>query len=142
MLNTYTNTSLAVVADTPITFNNNNILTTCGPVSHAAGTASVSLNATGYYVVSFNGDAAITDSTAGNVTVQLYANGEPYNGAEATYYSSTANEDGNLSFTTIVRVLPNCCAVRDNNPMTLTVVNTGLAATFTNASLTVYRLRG
>lgn len=142
MLNTYTNTSQEIAENSPILFNNNNILTTCGPISHSAGTASISLNGTGYYFITFNADAAITDTTAGDVSAQLYLNGEAYNGAEATFYSATAGEDGNISFSTIVHVLPNCCAIRNNNPLTLTVVNTGLAATYTNVSLTVYRLRG
>lgn len=139
MLNTYTNTSLAVATDAPITFNNNAIHT-CGPVSHAAGTPSIVLSGTGHYLVAFNGSAAITDTTAGNISVQLYVNGEAYPGAQGTIYSATADQDGNINFITLVRVLPNCCAIRDNSPLTLTVVNTGLAATFTNAALTVMRV--
>lgn len=142
MLNTYTNSSLEVAANAAISFNNNSVITTCGPVSHSAGTSTVSLNASGYYYVSFSGSAAITDTTAGNVTATLYLNGEEYEGATSTIYSATAGQDGNLGFSTIVRVLPNCCAIRDNLPLSLTVVNTGLAATYSNVELTVFRLRG
>lgn len=140
MLNTYTNTSQAVAVNGTLTFNNTAV-SACQFVHHTAGSASTALTGTGYYLVVFNADAAITDSTAGNVTAQLQVDGTTYPGAEATFYSSAATDIGNISFTTLVKVQPNCCAISTNNPKTLTVINTGLAATYTNASLTIYRVR-
>ena len=140
MLNTYTNTSQAVAVNETLTFNNTAI-SACQFVRHTAGSASIAITGTGYYLIIFNADAAITGSTAGNVTAQLEVDGTVYPGAEATFYSTAATDIGNLSFATLVKVQPNCCAVSNNIPKTLTVVNTGLAATYTNAALTVYRVR-
>lgn len=140
MLNTYTNTAQTTNANAVITFNNNAI-SACRFVNHSAGSGTISLTGAGYYLVIFNADAAITDSTAGNITAQLYLNGTAYPGATATTYSSATTDIGNISFATLVRVLPNCCAISSNLPQNITINNTGLAANYSNASLTVYRVR-
>lgn len=106
-----------------------------------AGTGSVALQGTGYYLITVNADAANTTATAGNITLQLYTNGVAYAGAEATQTSESTTDIAHLSFTTLVRVLPNCCAITNNNPLTLTVVNTGIAATVSNAAITVVKVK-
>jgi hypothetical protein len=60
----------------------------------------------GYYSV----DCSVTlEPTAiGNVSAQLYVNGEAYPGAQATGYSATAGNPVNLSFPAVVR-LYGCC---------------------------------
>lgn len=67
-------------------------------------------------------------------------NGNVYAGAEATQTSESTTDVANLSFTALIRVLPNCCAIDDNLPTTLTLVNTGIAATISNVAMTVVRL--
>lgn len=62
-------------------------------------------------------------------------------GAEATQTSESTTDIAHLSFTTLVRVLPNCCAITNNNPLTLTVVNTGIATTVSNAAMTVVKVK-
>lgn len=76
----------------------------------------------------------------GDVTVQLNGNGSAIPGAISTVNSTAATDIGNLSFTAIVRVLPNCCAIQSNSPLTLTVENTGVEATYSNAAITITRL--
>ena len=103
-----------------------------------AGTPSIQLKRPGYYMVHFNASAAAT--ATGDVTVQLNGNGSAIPGAISTVNSTAATDIGNLSFTAIVRVLPNCCAVQSNSPLTLTFVNTGVEAAYSNAAVTITRL--
>lgn len=113
MLYTYSITAQTVAADANLNFNINGVRTGC-TVSHSAGTPSIQLNRPGYYMVHFNASAAAT--ATGDVTVQLNGNGSAIPGAISTVNSTAATDIGNLSFTAIVRVLPNCCAVQSNSP--------------------------
>lgn len=137
MVNSYTNTSLAVITNEAITFNNNSIQTGC-TVTHSAGSATFALNKPGFYFVTFNGVAAATEA-AGDITVQLQQNGVNVSGALTTASSTTALTDiESLSFSTIIQVKPSCCAV-DNN-VNLTLVNTGVPATFSNVNVVITKL--
>ena len=140
MLYAYSNTDQTVAINGILTFANNGV-NTCNCVSHAAGTGSVALQGTGYYLITVNADAANTTATAGNITLQLYTNGVAYAGAEATQTSESTTDIAHLSFTTLIRVLPNCCVITNNNPLALTVVNTGIAATVSNAAITVVKVK-
>lgn len=136
MVNSYTNTSLAVITNEAITFNNNFIQTGC-TVTHSAGSATFALNKPGFYFVTFNGIAAT--EAAGDITVQLQQNGVNVPSALTTASSTTALTDiENLSFSTIIQVKPSCCAV-DNN-VNLTLVNTGVPATFSNVNVVITKL--
>lgn len=137
MLYTYSITAQTVAADANLNFNINGVLTGC-TVSHSAGTPSIQLKRPGYYMIHFNASAAAT--ATGDVTVQLNGNGSAIPGAISTVNSTAATDIGNLSFTAIVRVLPNCCAVQSNSPLTLTFVNTGVEAAYSNAAVTITRL--
>lgn len=137
MLYTYSITAQTVAADANLNFNINGVRTGC-TVSHSTGTPSIQLNRPGYYMVHFNASAAAT--ATGDVTVQLNGNGSAIPGAISTVNSTAATAIGNLSFTAIVRVLPNCCAVQSNSPLTLTFVNTGVEAAYSNAAVTITRL--
>lgn len=139
MLYTYSNTDQTVAVNGVVALGNNGV-STCGCIYHTAGTGSVSLQRAGYYRITVNADAANTTATAGNITLQLYSNGTAYAGAEATQTSESTTDVANLSFTALIRVLPNCCAIDNNLPTTLTLVNTGIAATISNVAMTVVRL--
>lgn len=139
MLYTYSNTDQTVAVNGVVALGNNGV-STCGCISHSAGAGSVSLQRAGYYRITVNADAANTTATAGNITLQLYSNGTAYAGAEATQTSESTTDVANLSFTALIRVLPNCCAIGNNLPTTLTLVNTGIAATISNVAMTVVRL--
>lgn len=137
MVNSYTNTSLAVLTNEAIIFNNNSIQTGC-TVTHSTGSATFALNKPGFYFVTFNGIAAATEAI-GDVTVQLQQNGVNVPGALTTAALTTALTDiESLSFSTIIQVKPSCCAV-DNN-VNLTLVNTGVPATFSNVNVVITKL--
>lgn len=137
MVNSYTNTSLAVITNEAITFNNNSVQTGC-TVTHLAGSATFALNKSGFYFVTFNGVAAATEAV-GDITVQLQQNGVNVPGALTTVASTAALTDiESLSFSTIIQVKPSCYAV-DNN-VNLTLVNTGVPATFSNVNIVITKL--
>jgi hypothetical protein len=136
MLSSYTNTLQSLGVDELLSFATNRILTGC-TVTHSEGTTSFRLNKPGYYFVVFNGDAATT-ATAGEVVIELLMNGVSVPGASATNYSAAAVNVQNLSFSTIIKVPPSCACV--DNSTTLTLQNSGVAADYTNANITITKL--
>lgn len=136
MLDTYTPTSQSISADTPINFDivRHN---TCNFIQHVAGTPTITLRAPGYYFVSFNGVASATDTATDPIVVQLTNNGANVPGGITSALSSAANTPTALSFTTVVKVLPSCCAV--DNTTSLQIVNSGIEALFTNVELVIRR---
>ena len=138
MINSYTNTTLAVLTNEALNFNINSVKTGC-TVTHSPGSTTFSLNKPGFYFVTFNGAGAATGATVGNIVVQLQQNGVDIPGALASAESTTALTDvKNLSFSTIIQVKPSCCAV-DNN-VNLTFVNTGIPTTFSNINVAITKL--
>lgn len=138
MINSYTNTSLAVLTNETLNFNINSIKTGC-TVTHSPGSTTFSLNKPGFYFVTFNGVGAATDTPVGNIIVQLQQNGVNVPGALTSAASTTALTDvESLSFSTIIQVKPSCCAV-DNN-VNLTFVNTGIPTTFSNINVAITKL--
>lgn len=137
MVNSYTNTAQAVATDSLLSFATNNVLTGC-TVSHSAGSTSFVLRRPGFYYISFTGTGAITGTTAGAVTINLLKNGTALPGATATQESASTTDLRTINFSTIVQVLPSCCAV--NNTTTLTFQNAGLDATFSNVNVVITKL--
>jgi len=138
MINSYTNTTLAVLTNEALNFNINSVKTGC-TVTHSPSSTTFSLNKPGFYFVTFNGVGAATGATVGNIVVQLQQNGVNVPGALASVESTTALTDvKNLSFSTIIQVKPSCCAV-DNN-VNLTFVNTGIPTTFSNINVVITKL--
>ena len=91
---------------------------------------SIVLGASGYYHVSVN--ATFTAPVAGDVTFELRQDNLPVSGGTATETITTATtENRSISFEAIVRVP--CYAA----PVTLSVVNTGVAITTSNISVSV-----
>lgn len=136
MINSYTTTTQTLAPNALVTFANDKIKTGY-TVTHAAGSTTFTLNKPGYYFITFNADATTSD-VAGNVTLGLYQNGTAILGAEATNYAAAAVNIGNMAFSAIVQVRPSCCAV--SNTTNLTVVNTGVEATVTNANIVITKL--
>ena len=139
MIYSYSTSDQTVAVNATILFEDNGVVSgRCS--THAAGTGSFALNGPGYYLVHFNGDVAAP--VAGDVTAQLYVNGDLYEGAEATTTITTATtEIQNIGFNALVRVLPNCCAVDTNFPAYLTIRNTGVEATYSNVGFTIVKVR-
>jgi hypothetical protein len=135
MINSYSLISQTVAVDGTLNFDTTRVLTGC-TVKHADGTPTFTLTKPGYYFVTFDG--TITDTAAGIVTVQLLNGGVAVPGAEASITNAAVTDERSFSFTTIVRVLPSCCAI--DNTTTLTVANTGIAATYSVANINITKL--
>lgn len=134
MINSYINTSKIVASEGVITFDINRVLTGC-TVTHVEGTPSFKLNKPGYYFVSFNADVS---GATGEVVVQLLSNETSIPGAEGSVSLAAVTDVSNLNFSTIVKVLPSCAVI--DNLQTLTFLNAGVDATFTNANVVITKL--
>lgn len=106
-------------------------------IDFTPGSTQVTLSKAGLYLVSFDA-FGIESGTAGNLVAQLYNNGKAVEGAIDSSTSASATEVGNLHFSTIIEVLPNCCAVR--NTANLSVKNTGVGVVYGNANLSIVKL--
>lgn len=135
MVDSYTNTSVAVASSSAIPFNTNRYLTGCG-TCHTAGSPTITIKKPGYYLVNFNGD--LSAASTGLLQTQLQVNGDLVPGARSSTTLATAGNIEALSFSTIVRVLNSCNCI--DNTANISVINTGLASTFTNAEINVIRL--
>lgn len=134
MISSYSITSQAVAADGTLNFDTTRVLTGC-TVKHADGTPTFTLTKPGYYFVTFDG--VISGTTAGTVTVELL-NGTDAVPAALASTTVAADDVATLNFTTIVRVLPSCPSI--DNTTKLSVVNTGVATTFTTANINITKL--
>ena len=134
MINSYTITNQSVAIDDTLNFNVTRILTGC-TVKHVDGSASFTLTKPGYYYVTFNAD--ILGTAAGNVTAELINGSVAVPGATATT-TIAIGETESIAFATIIRVLPSCAAI--DNTTTLTILNTGVEVTYTNANINITKL--
>lgn len=133
MISSYNITTQLVAVDGLLTFTTDRILTGCTVTRNGQ---TFQLNKPGYYYVSFNADAS--SATVDAITVELQNNGIIVPGATATITPAVANDVMNLAFATIIKVPPSCCAI--DNTANLTLVNTGVAATFTNVNINITKL--
>ena len=134
MISSYNNTSQEVAINGLLTFTTDRILTGCTATRNGQ---TFQLNKPGYYYVTFNADGAAT-TAVGDIVVVLQNNGIAVPGAIATFTTTVADDATNLAFSTIIRVPPSCCAV--DNTANLTLVNTGVAATYTNVNINITKL--
>ena len=134
MISSYSIISQAVAADGTLNFDTTRVLTGC-TVKHADGTPTFTLTKPGYYFVAFDG--VISGTTAGTVTVELL-NGADAIPAALASTTIAVGDEATLNFTTIVRVLPSCPSI--DNTTKLSVANTGVATTFTNANINITKL--
>ena len=134
MISSYNNTAQEVAINGLLTFTTDRILTGCTATRNGQ---TFQLNKPGYYYVTFNADGAAT-TAVGDIVVVLQNNGVTVPGAIATFTTTVADDATNLAFSTIIRVPPSCCAV--DNTANLTLVNTGVAATYTNVNINITKL--
>ena len=134
MISSYNNASQDVAINGLLTFTTDRILTGCTATRNGQ---TFQLNKPGYYYVTFNADGAAT-TAVGDIVVVLQNNGVAVPGAIATFTTTVADDATNLAFSTIIRVPPSCCAV--DNTANLTLVNTGVAATYTNVNINITKL--
>ena len=114
----------------------NKIKKVAGVNQTPVGSPTVTLRKTGYYLVNFSG--VLSAASTGLVSTQLYNNGVAIPGALSSITIDTAGSLKNVSFSTVVRVLNSCACI--DNTANLTVVNTGLEATYSDAEITIVRL--
>lgn len=132
LINVATTSSTAVVTGGPLPLAT--IVRRRGNDVNLSGNA-VAITDTGsnYYLVTVT--ATFTAPVAGVVKLDLQQNGTNVTGATASTTITTAStEVRSLSFTAIVRTF-NCCGIDS-----LSVVNTGVGATFTNIAMQVEKL--
>lgn len=134
MISSYNNTTQEVAINGLLTFTTDRILTGCTATRNGQ---TFQLNKPGYYYVTFNADGAAT-TAVGDIVVVLQNNGIAVPGAIATFTTTVADDATNLAFSTIIRVPPSCCAV--DNTANLTLVNTGVATTYTNVNINITKL--
>ena len=134
MISSYNITSQTVSTNGILAFTTDRILTGCTATRNGA---TFQLNKPGYYYVTFNADAAATE-TLGVLSMELQNNGVAVPGAEASSTTTVAGNISNYAFSTIIRVLPSCCAV--NNAVNLTIANTGVDATYSNININITKL--
>ena len=134
MISSYNITSQAISTNGILAFTTDRILTGCTATRSGA---TFQLNKPGYYYVTFNADAAATE-TLGVLSMQLQNNGVAVPGAEASSTTTVAGNISNYAFSTIIRVPPSCCAI--DNTASLTVVNTGIDATYSNVNINITKL--
>lgn len=134
MISSYNITAQDVAVNGLLTFSTDRILTGCTATRNGQ---TFQLNKPGYYYVTFNADGAAT-TAAGDIVVALQSNGVAVPGAIATFTVAAADDAVNLAFSTIIKVPPSCCAV--DNAVSLTLVNTGVAATYTNVNINITKL--
>ena len=134
MISSYNITTQEVAINGLLTFTTDRILTGCTATRNGQ---TFQLNKPGYYYVTFNADGAAT-TAVGDIVVVLQNNGVAVPGAIATFTTTVADDATNLAFSTIIRVPPSCCAV--DNTANLTLVNTGVAATYTNVNINITKL--
>ena len=135
MIYSYTNTDQAVVTDGGLVYNVDEIKTGC-TVAHTAGTSPFTLNRPGYYYVTVTAVAGAT--TTGDVQLTLYNKSTPVDGALATANSTGLDNVVDLTLNAIIKVLPSCCAI--DNTAILTVVNTGVDATYSNTTISITKI--
>ena len=133
MISSYNITTQLVAVDGLLTFTTDRILTGCTVTRNGQ---TFQLNKPGYYYVTFNADTSA--ATVDAITVELQNNGIAVPGATATTTPAVANDVMNLAFATIIKVPPSCCAI--DNTANLTLVNTGVATTFTNVNINITKL--
>lgn len=104
-----------------------------GPNLNLAGNA-IQVAGAGYYEINASITAAPT--AAGDVTVTVYKDGTPLQGATATGTAAAADDFVNLSISYIVREFCSCCDGLTN----LTFVLTGVDSSITNIAITVEKL--
>ena len=130
--------STTIASGSPINLGVIDRRATCGDCNPFSTTStSITLNKPGYYLVSV--DVNIIASAAGNVAIQLYDGSAPIVTASA---SNVALENSiyNLSFSKIIRVLPNCNTVQTNVPKVLSVYNVGVAGTIVSSNISIIKI--
>ena len=135
MISAYNSTTQTVDINGAFVFDTNRIVTGC-TVGHIPGTTTFTLNKPGYYYVTFN--TTFTTDATGDAIVELQNGGTLVPGATGTETITTVGDTKSIAFSTIVKVLPSCCAI--DNTANLTFVATGVALNAATAAVSITKL--
>jgi hypothetical protein len=127
--------SQTVLTNSAIPFTTTNLLD--GVSIQFTGGTTISLVKPGVYLISVDANVAEA-GTAGLIAMQIQKNGVNINGAKASVDSSATGDAENIHVTTLVKVLPSCCMI--NNNASITVLNSGVGAVYSNANITIVKL--
>ena len=134
MISSYNITTQNVAVDGLLTFTTDSILTGCTGTRNGP---TFQLNKPGYYYITFNG-VGLPTTTVGEVSIELQNNGVTVPGTLSAFTPAAVTDTGSVSFSTIIKVAPSCCAM--DNRVSLSVVNTGVPTTFTSANINITKL--
>lgn len=130
--------STTVASGAPINLGVIDRRATCGDCNPFNTTnTTITLTKPGYYLVSV--DVNIIAGAAGNVSIQLYDGSTPIVTASASNIA-LENSIYNLSFSKIIRVLPNCNAIQTNAPKVLSVYNVGVEGTIASSNISIIKI--
>ena len=133
-IKTVSSTVSSVLAGGTVPIGNTLVTGYCKAAMTLNGNSSVSINdnCVNGYLIAVN--ATFTAPAAGTVVLNVSRNGTPIEGANASAVVATADtEVHSLSFITIAKSLVAA-------PDTISIVNAGVAANFSNVELDIYRL--
>lgn len=107
-------------------------------VTHTSGTSVFTFNKSGYYYVTVTAIATAATAQTEPTTIALFNGDVAIAGATASSLISVDNGVVNLVINVILPVRPSCCAI--DNTVNLSVVNTGVASTYTNTTISITKL--
>lgn len=137
-LTAYTNTNTTVTTGNAVPLANNYLLTGSS-ITHTTGSTAINLVKSGLYLVTFSA-TLVEAGTAGNVTLQLYRKGVAVPSAITSSASSTTDIE-DIGASTLIEVDNVCpCGGVGVSAIPLTLVSTGVGATYNNISVTVVKL--
>lgn len=132
MIETYS-TDVTVSSGSLIPFNI--VANDKGCSTRKLGASMISLNSPGYYRIDCS--ASVVGSSAGDIEVALTRNGSVLPQTVHTVTAADTTSVNNLSFSTVVPVSNKCCCAGD---VVISVINSGIEATFNNIDLLVTKL--
>ena len=137
MIYSYNDKEQTLAQNTPVVYSVDAIKTGT-TVTHAAGTSTFVLNKPGYYYVTVTAIGSASATSTDPIVLALYNGASQIAGAVASELSTETTDIVDLTINTIIPVRPSCCAV--DNTVNLIVINTGVEAVYTNATITITKL--
>jgi hypothetical protein len=138
VLDAYSNTSRTYVTNDNIFYDNAYILNG-ESITYTANTATPKIVKSGLYLVMFSADAVAT--TAGDITMQLLRNNVAVPSAKATVTAANTTDTNNITLHTLIEVNNTCCCSGVGvNSIPVSIANTGVGVTVTNAKIDIIKL--
>lgn len=133
MLQMYTDVSGGRVTrdNTSIIFDNKTIQTDCTVIANEY-TNTISLRRAGIYLVQFNAIISNTTSTSEFIGINMERDGIDVPEAHTGATSSSTSDLVAISFNTLVRVKPSCCAVDNTTRLQFKVTGSDALVYFAN----------